>query len=45
MEASTMDTLLSWLDPAQQPIFVLLPQDEYMRLRATWDLPVTQVQP
>ena len=45
MEASTMTALLAWLDAKQQPIFVLLPQHEYARLREAWNLPATQVQP
>lgn len=39
MADATMDVLLRWLDPAQAPVFVLLPQAEYRRRRETWDLP------
>jgi len=40
MADTDMEALLAWLDPARQPRFVLLPQSEYARLRAAWDLPV-----
>ena len=39
MEPAAMEALLAWLDPRQQPVFVLLPQDEYARLQAAWQLP------
>ena len=39
MDDGAMQALLGWLDPAQHPVFVLLPQPEYQRLRLTWDLP------
>ena len=42
MADSAMDTLLSWLDAKQQPIFVLLPQSEYAHLRGAWTLPDLQ---
>ncbi len=31
--------LIAWLDPAQQPVYVLLPQAEYQRQRVAWKLP------
>jgi hypothetical protein len=31
--------LLAWLRPEDEPIFVLLPQREYERLRTDWQLP------
>lgn len=31
--------LLGWLQPRRQPVFVLLPESEYRRLRAAWQLP------
>jgi L,D-peptidoglycan transpeptidase YkuD (ErfK/YbiS/YcfS/YnhG family) len=39
MEEAAMAKLLAWLDPKQEPIFVLLPQTEYARLQTQWDLP------
>jgi L,D-peptidoglycan transpeptidase YkuD (ErfK/YbiS/YcfS/YnhG family) len=39
MTPPLMQRLLAWLRPERQPVFVLLPQDEYTRLRAEWQLP------
>jgi len=39
MEPGHMDALLGWLRPDAHPLFVLLPEAEYQRLRASWDLP------
>ncbi|MEO5830547.1 MAG: L,D-transpeptidase family protein [Rhodanobacter sp.] len=39
MTPAVMQSLLAWLRPEDQPIFVLLPQHEYARLRAGWQLP------
>lgn len=39
MERADMETLLSWLDPAAHPVFVLLPAAEAAALRAPWVLP------
>ena len=39
MEPEHMDALLAWLDPAERPLFVLLPEAEYERLRRGWGLP------
>lgn len=39
MTPEAMDALLAWLDPAKRPVFVLLPQAEYARLKAEWRLP------
>ena len=39
MTPDTMQRLLAWLKPQEHPVFVLLPQDEYMRLRHAWQLP------
>jgi L,D-peptidoglycan transpeptidase YkuD (ErfK/YbiS/YcfS/YnhG family) len=39
MDAQAMQALLAWLHPSQQPLFVLLPADEYARLHARWQLP------
>jgi L,D-peptidoglycan transpeptidase YkuD (ErfK/YbiS/YcfS/YnhG family) len=40
MTPATMQSLLAWLKPQEHPVFVLLPQAEYERLRAEWQLPV-----
>lgn len=39
MDPATMDRLLAWLQPAQRPVLVLLPQHEYRRLQGAWQLP------
>jgi L,D-peptidoglycan transpeptidase YkuD (ErfK/YbiS/YcfS/YnhG family) len=39
MDGAVMERLLAWLDPKQRPIFVLLPQTEYLRHAKAWDLP------
>jgi L,D-peptidoglycan transpeptidase YkuD (ErfK/YbiS/YcfS/YnhG family) len=39
MTPATMQSLLAWLKPEDAPVFVLLPQAEYERLRSTWQLP------
>lgn len=39
MTDQAMERLLAWLDPRKMPVFVLLPRDEYARLRAAWNLP------
>jgi L,D-peptidoglycan transpeptidase YkuD (ErfK/YbiS/YcfS/YnhG family) len=39
MTDETMERLLGWLDPAKKPVFVLLPKNEYARLREAWNLP------
>lgn len=39
MTPGTMQGLLAWLKPQEHPVFVLLPQDEYARLRHAWQLP------
>lgn len=39
MNPRTMDQVLSWLRPDQNPVFVLLPMHEYTRLKAAWRLP------
>jgi L,D-peptidoglycan transpeptidase YkuD (ErfK/YbiS/YcfS/YnhG family) len=40
MDEPAMRDLLAWLKPAQRPVFVLLPQDEYDRLKHKWNLPL-----
>jgi L,D-peptidoglycan transpeptidase YkuD (ErfK/YbiS/YcfS/YnhG family) len=42
MTPGTMQRLLAWLKPWAHPVFVLLPQDEYARLRKTWQLPAVR---
>ena len=39
MTPAVMQSLLAWLKPEDHPVFVLLPQDEYERLRTAWQLP------
>ncbi|WP_426701989.1 L,D-transpeptidase family protein [Rhodanobacter sp. Col0626] len=39
MTPAVMQSLLAWLRPEDQPVFILLPQHEYERLRTTWQLP------
>lgn len=41
MAAETMDALFGWLQPAERPVFVLLPRAEYARLARDWQLPET----
>ena len=39
MAEPAMQALLGWLRPDAHPVFVLLPQAEYLRLRDAWGLP------
>ncbi|WP_426690245.1 L,D-transpeptidase family protein [Rhodanobacter ginsengiterrae] len=39
MTPPVMQSLLAWLKPQDHPVFVLLPQAEYERLRMPWQLP------
>lgn len=39
MEESVMREILAWLREDQQPVFVLLPQVEYEKLKGQWGLP------
>ena len=39
MDEEAMQTLLAWLDPARNPVLVLLPESEYARMSAAWRLP------
>jgi L,D-peptidoglycan transpeptidase YkuD (ErfK/YbiS/YcfS/YnhG family) len=39
MAADDLSRLLGWLDARRKPLFVLLPEHEYARLRADWALP------
>jgi hypothetical protein len=40
MPEDALRGLLAWLREDAHPAFVLLPQNEYARLRAAWHLPV-----
>ena len=42
MDPAAMQSLLAWLDAKQRPVFVLLPQSEYDRLHAAWQLPTLE---
>ena len=39
MAEPALRRLLAWLQPQRHPLFVLLPQAEYRRLRTAWQLP------
>jgi L,D-peptidoglycan transpeptidase YkuD (ErfK/YbiS/YcfS/YnhG family) len=39
MDDAAMRGLMAWLDAKKQPVFVLLPQAEYERLKTSWRLP------
>lgn len=39
MPEAEMDALLAWLDRSRRPVLVLLPESEYRRLQADWQLP------
>ncbi len=39
MQPEHMAALLKWLDPAQKPVFVLLPRAQYQRVQHDWQLP------
>lgn len=39
MAPASMEILLAWLDARRNPVFVQLPQAQYMQLRAAWNLP------
>jgi L,D-peptidoglycan transpeptidase YkuD (ErfK/YbiS/YcfS/YnhG family) len=42
MAEPAMQALLGWLDPARNPVFVLLPRTELERLHAAWQLPAPE---
>jgi L,D-peptidoglycan transpeptidase YkuD (ErfK/YbiS/YcfS/YnhG family) len=44
MTPALMQLLLAWLKPQDHPVFVLLPQAEYRRLRTSWRLPALSAQ-
>ena len=39
MAEPVMQALVAWLRPEDHPVFVLLPQKEYARLKSAWGLP------
>lgn len=39
MEESALLDLIAWTNPAHHPVYILLPQEEYHRLRSPWSLP------
>ena len=39
MAPETMVALLAWLQPNENPLFVLLPEPEYTQLQSDWQLP------
>lgn len=39
MAEPAMRSLLAWLKPKEHPVFVLLPEEEYRRLKTQWNLP------
>jgi len=45
MEPSDMQRLLAWLQPGAAPLFVLLPRQDYARLRTAWALPALEPAP
>lgn len=44
MDPAAMDAVLAWLRPEHEPVFVLLPDNEYARLRTRWQLPAPEAQ-
>jgi L,D-peptidoglycan transpeptidase YkuD (ErfK/YbiS/YcfS/YnhG family) len=39
MARGDLEKLIIWIDPAQQPLYILLPRPVYQKVRATWQLP------
>jgi len=39
MDKPKLEALLAALDPAQQPLYVLLPRSEYSAVASAWGLP------
>jgi len=39
MSEPNLRSLIAALDPSKNPLFVILPEDDYTRLRDTWKLP------
>jgi L,D-peptidoglycan transpeptidase YkuD (ErfK/YbiS/YcfS/YnhG family) len=40
MADADMESLIRWLDPKEQPLYVLLPRSEYQARQVAWGLPV-----
>ncbi len=39
LDTHELETVLRWLNSSQHPVLIQLPQSEYQRLRAAWQLP------
>lgn len=39
MSESDLRDMIAWLDPGRSPVYILLPQQEYLKLRGSWGLP------
>lgn len=39
MSEAALRDLIAWVEPARQPVYVLLPREEFMRWRERWGLP------
>ena len=39
MDETNLRAIIARLDPARNPVYILLPRAEYVRLRASWNLP------
>ncbi|HWU78426.1 MAG TPA: hypothetical protein VN043_18165 [Rhodanobacter sp.] len=44
MAPAVMQSLVAWLRPQRKPIFVLLPQSAYLKVRDAWKLPMIAAQ-
>ena len=42
MAPAAMETFMGWLDPVKQPLYVLLPVDDYAKRRASWGMPILE---
>ncbi|MDR0534112.1 MAG: L,D-transpeptidase family protein [Verrucomicrobiales bacterium] len=39
MAQDDLAKLIAWIDPAKKPLYVLLPKDVYLKVKAAWQLP------
>lgn len=39
MSEENLRSLIQWVDPAKNPVYILLPASDYMKLRRAWGLP------
>lgn len=39
MSEADIRALIRWLDPTKKPVYILLPKNEYLKLRKIWGLP------